>query len=123
MTHRFSGSAFVLAVRDLQAERTFYQDILGFEYLQVDAPGWCFMRRDACRIHLGACPEAMPASEIGDHSYFAYLYVERIDELYSQALDKGADVIKTLTAEPWQMREFGLRSPGGHRIMVGEPLT
>ena len=48
-----TGSAHVLAVRDLSVSREFYERVLGFRDLQVAAPGWCFMERDACRLQIG----------------------------------------------------------------------
>ena len=116
-----TASAHVLAVRDLERSKTFYADALGFEDLRVAAPGWCFMQRDACRLQLGECSDAMPAADTGDHSYFAYLYVEDAAALFAQAEAGGAEIIKPLRDEPWGMREFALRTPDGHRIMVGEP--
>jgi len=31
----------------------------------------------------GWCPDVIPPSEIGDHSYFAYLQVNEIDSFYA----------------------------------------
>jgi hypothetical protein len=30
--------------------------------------------------------------------------------------------VKPLASEPWGMREFGLRTVDGHRIMIGQDL-
>ena len=116
-----TGTAHVLAVRDLAAATAFYERVLGFEDLNVAAPGWCFMQRGDCRLHIGHCPDAMPAGDTGEHSYFAYLYVIGAAELYARAEAEGADIVKPLTDESWGMREFALRTPDGHRIMIGEP--
>jgi len=119
----FTGSAHVLAVHDLAASRDFYERVLGFRDLQVAAPGWCFMQRDACRLHIGECPEAIPAGDTGDHSYYAYFYVTAAAELFSNAQAEGAEIIKPLQDESWGMREFALRTPDGHRIMIGQPIN
>lgn len=123
MTHHITGSAFVLAVQDLEKSADFYKRVLGFRDLEADAPGWCFLQRDDCRLHLGECPDAMPAGDTGDHSYFAYLYVDDATRLHAHAASEQADIIKPLTDEPWGMREFALRTPDGHRMMIGERLT
>ena len=34
----------------------------------------------------------------------------------------GAEIVKAPATEPWGMREFGLRTIDGHRIMVGQDL-
>jgi uncharacterized glyoxalase superfamily protein PhnB len=56
---------------------------------------------------------------MGDHSYFAYLEVDDIDRFYEAVTASGASVTKELRNEPWGMREFGLRTVDGHRIMFG----
>ena len=113
-------STHVLAVHDLAASREFYQRVLGFEDLNVPAPGWCFMQRGGCRVRIGECPDAMPAGDTGDHSYFAYIYLEQAAEFYAHVQAEGADIIKPIQDEVWGMREFGIRTPDGHRIMFGE---
>ncbi len=114
---------YVLAVPDLARSAEFYCDALGFAVDPVDAPGWCMLVQDSCRIILGACPDAMPAAELGDHSYFAYLVVDDADAALARATRAGASVIKPIANEPWGMREFGLRTVDGHRIMLGQRLA
>ena len=114
--------SFVIAVPSLEKSAAFYRDVLGFTVHAVSDPGWLFFRSGDCTIMAGECPDAMPASELGDHSYFAYLHVDDIDGLYESLRKAGAQVCKTLRDEPWQMREFCLVTPDGHRIMFGAQL-
>jgi hypothetical protein len=71
---------------------------------------------------LGRSPDVPPASELGDHSYMAYLRVDDVDGFYDQAAAAGADILKPPTDEPWGMRELALRSPDGHRFMLARPI-
>jgi uncharacterized glyoxalase superfamily protein PhnB len=71
---------------------------------------------------LGRCPEVVPASELGDHSYVAYLSVENVDDYHARAISEQAVVLKAPTDEPWGRREMDLRSPDGHRFMLGERI-
>jgi len=48
--------------------------------------------------------------------------VDGIDEFYSELMGNGATLIQTLADKPWRMREFGVRTPDGHRIMFGQEL-
>jgi uncharacterized glyoxalase superfamily protein PhnB len=112
------GCRYVIAVPDLQRSANYYRDTLGFEVLEM-AEGWRFLRRDRCVIMAGECPDAALPSSIGDHSYFAYLEVDDVDDLYAATVARGAQVTKTLRTEPWRMREFGIRTIDGHRIMFG----
>ncbi|HSP13566.1 MAG TPA: VOC family protein [Thermoanaerobaculia bacterium] len=113
----------VLAVRDLQKSTRFYIDVLGFRRDFGDgSDGWSFLSRDNFKVMLGECPGEKPASELGDHSYFAYLIVEGLDQLYLEVSARGAEIISRPANQPWGLREFGIRTPDGHRIMFGEPV-
>lgn len=116
-------SMFVLAVPDLQASADFYRDVLGFTILELGDPGWRMYVRGECRIMAGECRDALPPRELGDHSYFAYLVVDDVDAYHSSISSKGAELIKPLRNEPWGMREFGIRTGDGHRIMFGQELA
>lgn len=119
MSPTITGTYFVLAVPDLTRSAAFYRDVLGFEIREIGDPGWRIFERDACTIMAGECPDALPAEELGDHSYFAYVLVDDIDALYATVVEKGGKILKTLRDEPWNMREFALRTIDGHRIMFG----
>jgi predicted enzyme related to lactoylglutathione lyase len=106
----------------LQVSTKFYMDVLGFQKDPIDAPGWSFLTRDRVSLMLGECRDAQPAGELGDHSYFAYWNVDGIDDLYREVVSKGANVTSPPTNKPWGLREFGLRTPDGHRIVCGEPI-
>ena len=111
---------FVIAVPDLERSGAFYRDVLGFEVREIGDPGWRMFVRDDCRIMAGQCPDALPPAELGDHSYFAYLVVDDVDAYYERAIAADTEIVKALRSEPWGMREFGLRTADGHRIMLGQ---
>lgn len=67
----------------------------------------------------GRCPGAVPAKELGDHSYFAYIYIKGIDEYFAQLQTRQACILKPLKDEPWGMREFASETIDGHRVMFG----
>ena len=111
----------VLAVPDLAASSAFYRDVLGFTVRRIDDPGWLFYENGACLIMAGECHDAMPARDIGDHSYVAYLVVDDVDAYHARVVAAGAETLKPLRDEPWGMREFGVRTVDGHRLMIGSP--
>ena len=122
--HRIVDSRCVLAVCDLEASTRFYVDVLGFRRDFGDgSDGWSFLSRDGFRLMLGGCPGERPAGELGDHSYFAYLTVEGLDRLHDEMAARGAQVIAGPEDQPWGMREFSIRTPDGHRIRFGEPVS
>ena len=115
---------YVLAVADVRVSAAFFVDALGFEIVQ-EPPGWIFVARDNCMIMLGECPDALPPSQLGDHSYFAYLRVDDADAFLAQ-VHRGRASGRTSpsrASKPWGMREFGIRTPDGHRIIIGHIIA
>lgn len=113
---------YVIAVQDLQKSALYYQDVLGFSIRKIGDDGWRLFERDGCQIMAGHCPDSIPANELGDHSYFAYIVLDNVDNYFSEVSNKNADLIKPLKSEPWGMREFGVRTVDGHRIMFGQEI-
>lgn len=113
------STMYVIAVLDLETSAAYYRDVLGFAIEEIGDPGWRIFRRDACAIMAGHCPDATPPFETGDHSYFAYLYVDDLDAYYEEVRSKGARILKKPRNEPWGMREFAMQTIDGHRMMVG----
>lgn len=111
----------VLAVKDLARSVAFYREALGFT-LDAEFPGWAILSRDRFQVMLGECRDAMSAAETGDHSYFAYVTVEGIDDLDRELSAKGVARVQEIADRPWGMREFGVRTPDGHRIMFGQAI-
>jgi uncharacterized glyoxalase superfamily protein PhnB len=112
---------YVLAVNDLEKSVNYYETVLGLKLINRYS-GWAFLSRGAFFIMLGECSSEKPASAIGDHSYFAYLEVMDAKLLFDEYEKKNVELIKPLKDEPWGMREFGIRTIDGHRMMFGQNL-
>ncbi|GAC1434817.1 MAG: hypothetical protein NVS1B11_22610 [Terriglobales bacterium] len=117
------NSRCVLAVRDLRVSTSYYVDVLGFSKDPIHAEGWSFLTRDNFRVMLGECKDEKPASELGNHSWFVYWNVDRVDEFYQEIAARGALITSQPSDKPWGLREFTLRTPDGHRITCGEMIA
>jgi catechol 2,3-dioxygenase-like lactoylglutathione lyase family enzyme len=65
------GSNPVLAVHDLERSAAWFCSVLGCERSDPDPGNWVFCTSGAVTFMLGRCPDALPASALGDHSYVA----------------------------------------------------
>jgi catechol 2,3-dioxygenase-like lactoylglutathione lyase family enzyme len=117
-----TGTRFVIAVHDLQKSAAFYRDVLGFSIHSIPDPRFLFYTSGACTIFAGLCPGSLAPAELGDHSYFAYLEMDDLNSFYDSVRSKGATICKTIRDEPWGMREFGVVTADGHRIMFASPI-
>jgi catechol 2,3-dioxygenase-like lactoylglutathione lyase family enzyme len=121
---RFVRTRLVLAVRDLDASTRYWIGVLGCKRDFGDgSDGWSFLSRDEFSVMLGECPDERPASELGNHSYVAYITVDDVDRLHAELTDRGAIISAPPESKPWGMREFGVRTPDGHRIQMGTPTA
>lgn len=117
----FTKVRFTLAVLDLANSTNYYTSVLG---LTVDftAPGWTFLSRGSFRVMLGECTDAIPPSKLGDHAWYGYVTVSDASALFAEYQASGAEFTQALSDKPWGMREFGIRTIDGHRIMFGQEL-
>lgn len=112
---------FVLAVLDLKKSTDYYTSVLGLS-IDFEVPGWSFLSRGSFRVMLGECTDAIAPGELGDHSYYGYITVADADALYAEYQQAGVQVTQSLASKPWGMREFGIRTLDGHRLMFGQEL-
>jgi predicted enzyme related to lactoylglutathione lyase len=110
---RISQSRLVLAVPDLEASTAFYRDVLGCQDCGWErSTGWSFLLREQFAVMLGECPDAIPARQIGDHSYIAYVVVDDVDAFHAEIAERGgAGCISRPQSQPWGMRESCLTTP------------
>jgi uncharacterized glyoxalase superfamily protein PhnB len=121
MNHTILETRYVLAVQNLEISANFYIEKLGFTS-DWAYPGWHQLRRGRFVVMLGECADDRSAFETRNHSYFAYVQVQGIDDLYKELIEKSVDIHYPLGSKPWGMREFGIITVDGHRIMFGEEL-
>ena len=112
--------AYVLAVHDLNGSAAYFSDVLGFEHEWGDADNWRGLKRDDVRVMLGRCSDAIPPSQLGDHSYFGFFSTDDVDALHRELTERGARVLSAPADKPWGWREMAVATPEGHRMMFAE---
>jgi uncharacterized glyoxalase superfamily protein PhnB len=112
----------VLAVNDLDKSENYFVEKLGFT-LNARVGGWSFLSLDNFHLMVGHCEGEVLARDTNNHSYFAYVNCDGIDELYNDYQQRGVEFIQPLADKPWGLREFGVATPEGHRIMFGQEIT
>ena len=117
---RLSPHGYVLAVHDLQREAAYYIDQLGFSLEWEDADNWRGLIRDDVRMMLGRCPGTIPAKDLGDHSYFAFIATPDVNALHREFVERGAEILAEPKDKPWGWREMPVRTPEGFRIMFAQ---
>ena len=115
-------SQHVLAVKDLDKSTQYFVEKLGFQ-IRFRVDGWVFLSLQSFHVMLGHCVDEVTADETNNHAYFAYVNCQGIDELYEQYKSKQVELIQQVADKPWGLREFGIRTPEGHRIMFGEEIN
>jgi uncharacterized glyoxalase superfamily protein PhnB len=121
MDRKVIRTRHVLAVIDLAVEAAYYKDKLGFD-LDFTAPGWEFLSFGEFKVMLGECADEMTAGATGNHSWFAHVIVENVDEVYAEFIERGAKILSKIENKPWGIREFSVVTPDGHRIGFGQMI-
>jgi catechol 2,3-dioxygenase-like lactoylglutathione lyase family enzyme len=117
------GSDPVLTVHDLERSAAWYSDVLGCQVGEVDPGNWTFCHAGGVTFMLGRCPDVPAAIETRRPQLYRVSPSRRRRCHYRKAVAVRSEVLKDLREEPRGMREFGLRSPDGHRFMVGQRVS
>ena len=99
-----------LFTEDVEAATAFYTDFLGFD-VGMELPGMTTF-----------VAPGVPSAQISiGHAYGldeanVSIGVDNVDELYAQAQERGLEIVYDIRDEPWGVRRFFVRAPGGHVI-------
>lgn len=118
---KVKATQHVLAVKDHEKAESYFLDKLGFS-VRFRVDGWSFLSLGDFHVMVGHSPDELMARDTHEHSYFAYVNCEGIDELYRDYQERGVEVFQAISDKPWGLREFGVATPEGHRIMFGEEI-
>jgi uncharacterized glyoxalase superfamily protein PhnB len=118
---KVKATQHVLAVNDLEKSEQYFIERLGFK-LKFRTEGWSFINLQDFHVMLGHCSDEAPAKETNNHSYFAYINCDGIDSLFDEYKDNGVKFTQEISDKPWGLREFGVVTPEGHRIMFGQEI-
>ncbi len=122
MEAKITGTRYVLAVQNLTKSVDYYKNKMGFTTDWFDGDNWHCLSRGSFTVMLGHCADDRSAFETRNHSYFAYITAENVDELFHEFRNNGCEIFMPPQDKPWGMREFGLRTIDGHRMMFGQPI-
>lgn len=113
---RVGSAAPVLCVAEIGPMRDALVGKLGFavQGSAGDPPSWMSLARDGVELMLVCGAHPPPAQD-----WAAYLYVEGVDELYAECLQRGADLVGPPVDKPYGLREFEARLPDGRLIAFG----
>ena len=112
----------VLAVNDFDAAEKYFVEKLGFTLQRRIGDDWLFLNLDRFCLMVGNCKGEVLARETGNHSWFAYVNCEGIDELFADYEQRGVTFTQRIATKPWGLREFGVVTPEGHRITFGQEV-
>lgn len=103
-----------LRVDDIEAAKDFYVDFLGLEKEEFNL-GWVarFTSADG-----QATVQLVTRDETAAELPAISLYADDIERAYAQARERGYEIVHELTVEPWGVRRFMVRAPGGHVVNI-----
>jgi catechol 2,3-dioxygenase-like lactoylglutathione lyase family enzyme len=112
-----TGTATVLAVRDIAASTAYYRDVLGFAVtFEYGEPiFYVCLCRDEAALHLVA---ANKTKREPGHGALC-IFVEDVDALHAELVARNAKVVKAPQDYDYGMRDFDVVDLDGNQIFFG----
>lgn len=111
-------------VTDLDASCGFYRSTLGFEVALVygEPAFYAQVRRGDARLNLRRVDEPVFVGDIREREQLLSASITltsaaALRELFVDYRDRGVDLYRTLTTEPWGARTFIVRDPDGNLVL------
>ncbi|HET6550524.1 MAG TPA: VOC family protein [Solirubrobacter sp.] len=109
-----------LLADDLDAAREFFAGFLGFD-VAMDDPGFMMFASPSNRTaQITVADATTPGLDRGVREANVSVEVEDVDALHAEAVRRGLEIVYPLTEEPWGIRRFFVRAPGGTVINVAQ---
>jgi len=119
-----------LCVSDFAQSIVWFEQTLGFRVVARDADDYAELSRGKTTIQLAPDkapywrserPHLLPAGQRGSGVEIVLL-VEDVEDVYQQAQQAKADIVRELADYPWQMRQFWVRHPDGYLIRPAQRI-
>lgn len=119
-----NGIAPQFLVDDLAKAVACYRDVLGFEVDFIYESFYAGVSRNGAAIHLKCAPKTVDdrAHRRAHEHLDAYIDVSKVDALYEDLKQRGANVTKELADQPWQCRDFSVEDVDGHILCFSENI-
>ena len=121
--------AITLFVEDLQAARTFYQEVFGLPILFEDANSVVFEFGSTLANLLkaeAAVPLVAPASVADREAGVRFqltVEVDDVDATCTKLTARGVQLLNGPMDRPWGIRTASFMDPGGHIWEIAQPLS
>lgn len=105
MVARLLSTNAYFVVREVVSSAEYYRDVLGFEFNEFwgDPPMFVMVRRDGLQIMLrqgNTGTTAMPNQRFSSAAFNAYFYVDDVDALYAEFIQRGACTLYAPESQP-----------------------
>ncbi len=128
MKGKLLNPAAVLLVRDVVVATNHYRDALGFGYKEFfgEPASYVILQRDGCYLMLKQAekPEhVVPHWTVSDKLSNVYFWVENVNALHEEFVQRGAAIDYGPCDQPYGCREFGIQDLDGYDISFGEVIA
>lgn len=127
MTAVLTGHAPVLLVKDVVQAAAHWGEKLGFVEQEMfnHPPDFCMVQRDQLTVMLaqvGPGVDIRPHWTVVGKMWSIYFWVDDVDALYAEFIQRGATIDWGLSMKPYGVKEFGIQDADGHDIAFGQIL-
>jgi catechol 2,3-dioxygenase-like lactoylglutathione lyase family enzyme len=117
--------ATVLLVNDVGRALDYYRDRLGFEghAWELNPQHYGYASRDGCHVHFACFKDVAPqphSERIPPDMFDLYIYVDDIEALHAELVERGADVLNAPVETEYGLREIRVRDPEGYVLAFGK---
>jgi predicted enzyme related to lactoylglutathione lyase len=111
---RVTGVIADIQVADIASAKSFYADYLGLSVEEFDM-GWVARYTSP---ETGANVQLVTRDATAPETPVVSVKVDDIEAAFAEARERGYEIVHPPTTEPWGVRRFFVRDPGGNVVNI-----
>lgn len=113
----------VVHTDDLPGTRAFYEDLLGFRVAMEEDGLLMLVSPSEPTTQVIVVWASDTAMDPAGRALTMSVEVEDVTAAYAAAQDRGLEIVRPLTDEPWGIRRFFVREPSGALVNVASHIA
>ena len=117
-----------ICARRLRSDTKHYRDAMGFSFKEIfgEPPSFAILKRDNMYVMVKQIEDQkhiVPRWTVSAGLWDMYFWVDDVDALYKEFVERGAKIDYGLCDQPYGCREFGTQDIDGHDIGFGQVIS
>jgi len=123
-TSPIHSSVPVIGTDNIEKSISYYTDILGFlpDFKYGDPTVYAGVKSGTAEIYFTLNPDLIHLFNENKIHPEIFIWVADVNNLFNDHVNKGAEIVETLSDRPWGARQYVIKDINGYHLKFAQPI-